>query len=43
MAKVYADLIIKGVKTFENVPTKLQKEVRKILIDKGYIVEGDSK
>lgn len=31
MAKVYADLIRKGVKTINDVPTKLKKEVQKIL------------
>lgn len=31
MAKVYADLIMKGLKTLEDVPEKLREEVRKIL------------
>lgn len=31
MAKVYADLIRKGVKTIEDVPERLREEVRKIL------------
>lgn len=31
MAKVYADLIRKGVKTIEDVPEKLKAEVQKIL------------
>lgn len=31
MAKVYADLIRKGLKTLDQVPAKLRKEVRRIL------------
>lgn len=31
MAKVYADLIRKGIKTIDQVPEKLKKEVIKIL------------
>lgn len=31
MAKIYADLIRKGVKTLDDVPVKLKKEVQKIL------------
>lgn len=31
MAKVYADLIRKGVKTIDDVPKKLQKTVKEIL------------
>jgi len=31
MAKVYADLIMKGLKTLDDVPEKLREEVRKIL------------
>ena len=31
MAKVYADLIRKGVKTIDDVPKKLQKAVKEIL------------
>lgn len=31
MAKIYADLIRKGLKTLEDVPEKLKKEVEKIL------------
>lgn len=31
MAKVYADLILKGLKTIDDVPKKLQKGVRTIL------------
>jgi len=33
MAVVYATLIIKGKKTFSQVPDKLKDEVRQILID----------
>ncbi len=35
MAKVYADLIKKGKKTFAQVPDKLKEQVRQILIDCG--------
>ncbi len=31
MAKIYADLIRKGLKTLEDVPENLREEVRKIL------------
>ncbi len=31
MAKVYADLIKKGIKTIDQVPEKLREEVKKIL------------
>ncbi len=31
MAKIYADLIRKGRKTMDDVPKKLQNEVRSIL------------
>lgn len=33
MAMVYCSLIIKGKKTFAQVPDKLKNEVREILID----------
>ena len=33
MAVVYASLIIKGKKTFSQVPEKLKDQVREILID----------
>ena len=31
MAKVYADLIKKGVKTIDDVPAQLRKEVEELL------------
>lgn len=31
MAKIYADLIIKGLKTIDDVPEKLREEVEEIL------------
>jgi hypothetical protein len=31
MAKVYADLIMKGIKTIDDVPEKLREEVLKLL------------
>lgn len=33
MAVVYATLIIKGKKTFADVPVKIQEQVKEILID----------
>lgn len=44
MAAVYADLIIKGKKTINEVPAKLQDEVKQILIERGYpeLAEGDN-
>lgn len=36
MAKVYADLIIKGKKVIDEVPEKLRDEVRQILTDRGF-------
>lgn len=46
MAAIYAALIIKGKKTFSDVPAKLQEQVRAILEDIGggsYISESDTK
>ena len=31
MAKIYADLIRKGLKTIDDVPAKLREEVQRIL------------
>lgn len=36
MAKVYANLIIRGRKTISEVPVELRDEVRELLIEKGY-------
>lgn len=33
MAVIYATLIVKGKKTFAQVPTKIQNQVRQVLID----------
>lgn len=33
MAMIYAQLIIKGKKTFKEVPDKLKEQVKSILID----------
>lgn len=33
MAKIYADLIRKGLKTLEDVPERLRKQVEEILGD----------
>lgn len=43
MAAVYADLIMKGVKTIDGTPKKLQKDVLKILEERGWVgTEGDN-
>lgn len=39
MVKVYADLIIKGEKTLEEVPLRLREQVRQELIRRGFIDE----
>jgi hypothetical protein len=31
MAKIYANLILKGIKTIDDVPKKLRAEVKKLL------------
>ncbi len=36
MVAVYAELIIKGLKTIDNVPVKIRSEVSQYLIDHGY-------
>ena len=33
MAKIYADLIRKGLKTFADVPEKIKEQVKQTLID----------
>lgn len=44
MEKVYADLIIKGIKTISNVPEKIKNDVKMVLVERGYIelAEGDN-
>lgn len=44
MAKVYASLIVKGIKTINDVPEKLKEEVKTVLIDMGHpeLTEGDN-
>lgn len=41
MAKVYADLIRKGVKKIDDVPAKLKDDVIQILNDWGIATECD--
>ncbi len=36
MAKVYADLIIKGLRTIGEVKETIREQVRQILIERGY-------
>ncbi len=42
MAMAYATLIIKGKKSFSDVPERLKEQVREILIDLdcGYLIDG---
>lgn len=35
MAKVYVDLIRKGLKTFAEVPNRIKDQVRQVLSDQG--------
>lgn len=44
MAKVYANLIMKGKKKIDDVPEQLKQEVIQILIDAGWVWndEGDN-
>lgn len=35
MAKVYADLIRKGLKTFAQVPDRIKDQVQQALVDQG--------
>lgn len=35
MAKVYADLILKGIKTIDDVPENLKEKVKQILKEHG--------
>lgn len=43
MAKVYADLIIKGKKIINKVPEKIRDQVKQELINRGFpeLAEGD--
>lgn len=36
MEKVYANIILKGKKTIDEVPDRIRDTVRQILIDRGY-------
>lgn len=36
MVKIYANLIIKGLKSIKDVPTKIKDEVKQELIKNGY-------
>lgn len=36
MEKVYADLIVKGKRTIDEVPDRIRDAVRQVLIGKGY-------
>lgn len=36
MAKIYAELIIKGERTFESVPDIIKPQVREILIERHF-------
>lgn len=36
MATIYANLIVKGLKTIEDVPERLREDVRRILAERGW-------
>lgn len=36
MVKIYANLIIKGIKTIDNVPTIIKDEVKQELVKEGH-------
>lgn len=36
MAKIYANLIMKGLKSLEDVPEGLREDVRRILAERGW-------
>ena len=36
MAKIYADLIIKGIKKISDVPERIRDKVKEALIEKGH-------
>lgn len=36
MAEVYASLIVKGIKTIDQVPASIRGDVKQVLIDWGY-------
>lgn len=42
MAKIYANLIEKGLKTLDQVPERIRKDVRKILDERGVPYETDT-
>ena len=37
MANVYADLVMKGKKTIDQVPAKLREQVIEILVSRGWV------
>lgn len=41
MAKIYAELIMKGLKTIDDVPARLREDVLRILEENGYITPVD--
>ncbi len=40
MARIYANLIEKGIKTIDEVPEKLKDNVKQILKDDGYLTDS---
>lgn len=44
MARVYASLIIKGLKSINDVPEKIRDQVKQELINRGYsdLAKGDN-
>lgn len=42
MAKIYANLIEKGLKTLDQVPERIREDVKKILDERGVSYETES-
>lgn len=42
MAEVYADLIVKGLKTLDDVPARIRQKVYDILVERGWEPDGPS-
>lgn len=42
MVKIYANLIVNGLKTLEDVPLRLREQVRQYLIEINFLPKEDS-
>lgn len=43
MARVYADLIRKGLKVFAEVPDRIKEQVRQVLVEQGFEALAEEK